>query len=170
MTNPHHTKISYRLPPPTQTHTMLYLGGQRCAIFESCHRLLNLGYDYWWVGGEVWRWLCRHAPKEFLMSMGGWVEGIMWANPVVRNPRRCDQKFWVICSSSSICPRWGCCRVPKFRSRWWGASLTCLRMRDPPLSHPFTWEEMFQITCLQSCLQTSPPGPIKSYTNFQNHK
>ena len=51
------------------------------------------------------------------------------------------------------------CLHPSFRG---------LCKQDPPLSHPLTWAEIFRHTCLQSCLQTSPPTPKKSYTKFQN--
>ena len=37
-----------------------------------------------------------------------------------------------------------------FRSRRWGSSLPGLRTRDPPLSPPSTWAEIFRRTCLQS--------------------
>ena len=57
--------------------------------------------------------------------------------------------------------------VSKFRSRRWGSSLPCLRLRDPPLSPPSTWGEILRHPCLQSGLQTSPPVPQKSYPMFQ---
>ena len=37
-----------------------------------------------------------------------------------------------------------------FRSRRWGSSLPGLRTRDPSLSPPSTWAEIFRRTCLQS--------------------
>ena len=40
-------------------------------------------------------------------------------------------------------------------------------MREPPLSPPSKWAEIFRRTCLQSHLQTSPPTPQKSYPKFQ---
>ena len=55
-----------------------------------------------------------------------------------------------------------------FRWRRWGSSLPGLRTLDPPLRHPSTPVEIFWHTCLQSHLQTAPPTPQKSYTNFRN--
>ena len=55
-----------------------------------------------------------------------------------------------------------------FRSRRWGSSLPGLRTRDPLLSPPSTWAEIFRHTCLQSHLPTSPPTPQKSYPKFRN--
>jgi hypothetical protein len=43
-----------------------------------------------------------------------------------------------------------------------------LRTLDPSLVPPLTWTEIFQRTCLQSHLQTSPPTPQKSYPTFWN--
>ena len=43
-----------------------------------------------------------------------------------------------------------------------------LRMLDGPLSPPLALVEFSRRTCLQSCLQTSPPTPKKSYLKFQN--
>ena len=49
-----------------------------------------------------------------------------------------------------------------------GDLLTGLCMQDPLLSPPSAWEDIFQRSCLQSCLQTSPLTNKKSYTKFQN--
>ena len=46
--------------------------------------------------------------------------------------------------------------MPNFRSRRWGSSLPGLRTRDPPLSPPSTWAEIFRRACLQSHLKKSP--------------
>ena len=43
-----------------------------------------------------------------------------------------------------------------------------LRTLDGPLVPPSTRAEIFQHTCLQSRLQTSPPTPQKSYLKFRN--
>jgi hypothetical protein len=47
---------------------------------------------------------------------------------------------------------WACRSFYEFRSRRWGSSLLGLRTRDPPLSPPSTWAEIFCRTCLQSNL------------------
>ena len=59
----------------------------------------------------------------------------------------------------------------KFRShQWWGSLLPSLRTLDPPLGPPSTWAEIFQRTCLQSYLLTSPPTAKNSYPKFRNPK
>ena len=55
-----------------------------------------------------------------------------------------------------------------FCSRRLGSSLPGLHSRDPPLSPPSTWAEIFRRTCLQSHLQTSPPTHQKLYPKFRN--
>jgi hypothetical protein len=41
----------------------------------------NFGYEFLSVGGDVWRWLCRHYAVKFqLMTRGGWAEGLACAD------------------------------------------------------------------------------------------
>jgi hypothetical protein len=40
-------------------------------------RFRKLWYVFWGVGGDVWRWLCRHGCRKIpLVSMGGRAEGL----------------------------------------------------------------------------------------------
>ena len=43
--------------------------------------------NFWGVGGDVWRWLCRHLhQKIWHMSMRGWAEGLPCADPGYEPP------------------------------------------------------------------------------------
>ena len=43
---------------------MLYLGGQRGVFLKVVLVFRNFGYDFCGVGGDVWRWLCRHVREK----------------------------------------------------------------------------------------------------------
>ena len=56
-------QIHPRPPPPHYSSV---------GIFASYSRFLNIGCDFWGVVGDVWRWLCRHVHRKFLLvSMEG---------------------------------------------------------------------------------------------------
>ena len=47
--------------PPPPSLTMLYLGGKKGVFSKVVLGIRNLSYDFWGVGEDVWRWLCRHV-------------------------------------------------------------------------------------------------------------
>ena len=47
----------------------------------------KFGYDFWVVGGDVWRWLCRYVRWKISAHVdGGLVEGLACADPGARTP------------------------------------------------------------------------------------
>ena len=49
----------------------------------------NFGYDFLAVGGDVWRWLCRHTHRKISASVNGGPSGgssVRCAGPVARTP------------------------------------------------------------------------------------
>ena len=60
--------------------------------------------------------------------------------------------------------------IDEFRSRRWGSSFPGLRTRDPPLSPPSTWAEIFWHTFLQSHLQNFRKQPKKNNKNLGKNK
>ena len=83
-------------PPPC---TIIYWGGKG-GIFKSCPRVLIwlLG-----VGGDVWRWLCRHMCRKISASVyWGPSGGSRVRRPGTKDPHRRERKFiLVLCL---ICP------------------------------------------------------------------
>ena len=60
--------------PPTPL-TMLYLGGQRGLFSKVVLVFRNFRYDLWEVGGDFWRWLCRHVWRKISASVAGGPSG-----------------------------------------------------------------------------------------------
>ena len=46
----------------------------------------NFGYDFWGVGGDVWRWLWHVCRKISAHVDGGQVEGLAFTDPGARTP------------------------------------------------------------------------------------
>ena len=58
--------------PPSIPRTMLYLGAQKGVFSKVVLGFRNFGYDFWGVGGYVWRWLCRPMRRKISAhSVGG---------------------------------------------------------------------------------------------------
>ena len=57
-----------------------------------------------------------------------------------------------------------------FRVRRWGSLLPGLLTRDPPLSPPSTYAEIFRPKCLQSHLKTSPQTHRSQLLHFMGHQ
>ena len=54
----------------------------------------NFGYDFWGVGGDVWRWLCRHLRRKISAHVdGGPSVGSRVPRPGSEDPHRREQKF-----------------------------------------------------------------------------
>ena len=61
---PKHIRISLQkieFVEGSSPRTMLYLGRQRGGFSTVVLRFWNFGYDFWEIGGDVLRWLCRHT-------------------------------------------------------------------------------------------------------------
>ena len=61
---PKHIRISLpkiKFVEGRSPHIMLYLGWQRGGFSMVVLRFWNFGYDFWEIGGDVLRWLCRHT-------------------------------------------------------------------------------------------------------------
>ena len=49
--------------PPYPTHYCIFRR-KRGIISKGGLGFRNFRYDFWWVGGDVWRWLCRHVCQQ----------------------------------------------------------------------------------------------------------
>ena len=65
---------------------MFYLGGQKVLGFR------NFGYDFRGVGGDVWRWLCRHVLENVCSCGWGNERTVKCAQRVSEDPRRRERK------------------------------------------------------------------------------
>ena len=77
-----------RIPKPNKS-----ILARQSGIFKDFIGFHIFGYDFWEVGGDVWRCLCRHMP---FMSMGGQADGLAWAYPGARNPTSVSGNYlWI---------------------------------------------------------------------------
>ena len=59
--NPDFLSIS----PNRRLNRFVILGWKRGVLWKVVLGIGNFGYDFWGVGGDVWRWLCRHLRRKF---------------------------------------------------------------------------------------------------------
>ena len=61
--------LPWHPPPP------LFLGLKKMKISKVVLGFQNFWYDFWGVGEDVWRWLCRHVCRKTSTSVDGGPSG-----------------------------------------------------------------------------------------------
>ena len=74
---PLHGLLSYKNKfrhPPFPLHYAIF-HQKRWVFWKAVLWFWNFGYNFWGIGGDVWRWLCRHMHRKNSTGVDGRLSG-----------------------------------------------------------------------------------------------
>ena len=111
----------------------------------------NFGYDFWGVGGDVWRWLCRHVRRQISAHVDGGPSG---------GPQSASAEFFWISSVSRTFHIWRQFLITWSKFLSFQAILSTFCPREATSTH--TWSKY-----ISNGLHTSVWG-IESYCSISS--